>query len=136
MVIVKSLSVDSSSYPSPRIVLMKLPFGEKRNSPTPLPLLNKPLKATVPASRCMLNCAFAPAFGLSPLKSPNGKSELDCQLRFPSLEFDVSESHSTVPLVVVSFTFAVQSPVMLSCAAIDGLVKPYDDSAAAAINVI
>src|SRR6185503_11335425 len=130
MVIVKSLSVDSSSYPSPRIVLTKLPSGEKRNSPTPLPLLNRPVKTTVPASRCMLNCAFAPAFGLSPLKSLNGKSELDCQLRFPSFEFEVSDSHSTVPLVVVSLTFAVQSPVLMSCAATDDLVKPYANNAA------
>ena len=48
----------------------------------------------------------------------------------------MSDSHSTVPLVLVSFTFAVQSPVMASCAAIDGLVKPYDNNAVAAINVI
>src|SRR5580765_154325 len=98
---------------------MKLPFGVKRNSPTPLPLLSKPVKTTVPASRCIVNCAFAPAFRLSPLKSLNGKSELDCQLCFPSLEFEVSDNHSTVPLLV-SFTFAVQSPVMVSCVAIAG----------------
>src|SRR5882762_3708054 len=102
---------------------MKLPFGEKRNSPTPLPLLNRPVKTTVPASRCMLNCVFAPAFGFRPLKSLNGKSELICQLCLLSFEFEVIDSHSIVPLGV-SFTLAVQSPVIFSWAATDGLRKP------------
>src|SRR5262245_11120291 len=131
IVIEKSLSTDSSSYPRLRIVEMKPLLGVNLKSPTPLPSLNKPSKRTTPASRCSVNCAFESAFGLRPVKSCSGKSLLIWNLPFPASVLRLSDSHSARPLSVC-LTFAVQSPVILSCAAPDEAPPPRESKPKAA----